>query len=115
MPKVELEKIRLAVTAITNTVVATIPSKDNRTMLHKHDVTSDFLKCIIDYGANSRWNIAGEEGSNVKEYEVACVEKKRYKRVLYTRKEVVKLLAEMIKDDVGEKINLEQWMEKKLK
>lgn len=47
--KVDLEKIRLAVTAITNTVVATIPNKDGLTMRHKHDVTSDFLKCIICY------------------------------------------------------------------
>ncbi len=66
MPKVELTNIRLAVTAISKNVVATIPSKDNRTMLHKHDVTSDFLKCIIDYGANTRWNISG---GDEKEYE----------------------------------------------
>jgi hypothetical protein len=50
MPKVELTKIRLAVTAVTKTIIATIPSKDGTTALHKHDVTSDFLKCIIDYG-----------------------------------------------------------------
>jgi len=33
MPKVELEKIRLAVTAITQNIVATIPSKDGITIL----------------------------------------------------------------------------------
>ena len=114
MPKVELGKIRLAVTAISKNIVVTIPSKDNRTMLHKHDVTSDFLKCIIDYGANSRWNIAGgDEGD--KEYEVAVVEKNGYKKVLYSRKEVIKLLAQAIKNGMGEKINVEQWAKQNLK
>lgn len=112
MAKVELTKIRLAVTAITQNIVATIPSKDNRTMLYKHDVTSDFLKCIIDYGANKKWNITG--GDDNTEYEVACVAKNGYKRALYSRKDVRKLLEQMIKDDVGEKINVEQWVEKNL-
>lgn len=113
MAKVELEKIRLAVTAISNTVVATIPSKNGITMLHKHDVHSDFLKCIVDYGKNSRFNIAGEKGE-AEEFQVAVVPKGKYKKALYTRKDVVKLLAEAVKDEVGEKINVEQWVEKKL-
>lgn len=112
MPKVELENIRLAVTAISQNIVATIPSKDGITMLHKHDVTSDFLRCIIDYGANKKWNIAGgNEGD--KEYEVACVEKNGYKRALYTRKEFGKLLAQAI-TEIGENINIEQWINKNL-
>jgi len=113
MPKVELEKIRLAVTVITQNIVATIPSKDGITMLHKHDVTSDFLKCIIDYGANKKWNIAGgDEGD--KEYEVACVEKKGYKRALFSRKDVRELLAKAISDGMGDTVSVEQWIEKNL-
>lgn len=111
--KVELEKIRLAVSAINENVMVTIPSKDGLRMLHKHDVTSDFLKCIIDYGANKRWNIAGGDKDD-KEYEVACVEKKGFKKVLYSRKDVIKLLSEVIKQDVGEKVNLEQWIKNNL-
>ena len=112
MAKVELEKIRLAVTAITQNIVVTIPSKDNRTMLHKHDVTSDFLKCIIDYGANKKWNITG--GDDNTEYEVACVAKNGRKRALYTHKDVIKLLKLAIKNDIDGKIDLEQWIERNL-
>jgi hypothetical protein len=111
MPKVELEKIRLAVTAITQNIVATIPSKDGITMLHKHDVTSDFLKCIIDYGANKKWNIAGGDKDD-EEYEVACVAKKGYKRALYSRKDVRGLLAKFVADK-GNK-NTDKWIEENL-
>ena len=111
MPKVELEKIRLAVTAITQNIVATIPSKDGVTMLHKHDVTSDFLKCIIDYGANKKWNITGEAD---KIYEVACVVKNGYKRALFSRKDVRALLAQSVADGIGDNVSVEQWIEKNL-
>ncbi len=113
MPKVDLEKTRLAVTAITKNIVVTIPSKDGITMLHKHDVTSDFLKCIIDYGKNARWNIAGgDEGD--KEYEVACVETKGHKRALFSRKDFKELLVKAISDGVVDKLSAEQWMDKNI-
>lgn len=114
MAKVELTKIRLAVTAISNTVVATIPSKNGITMLHKQDVHSDFLKCVVDYGKNSRFNIAGENGEAT-EYQVAVVPRGKHKQALYTRKDVIKLMERMIVEDVGEKISLEKWLEQNLK
>lgn len=113
MAKVELENIRLAVTAIGKQIVATIPNKDGLTMKHKHDVSSDFFKCIVDYGKNSRFNIAGEEGK-AEEFQVGVVPRNGWKQAIYTRKEVRKLLEKMIVDEVGEKINLEQWVEKNL-
>lgn len=112
--KVDLEKIRLAVTAITNNVVATIPNKDGLTMRHKHDVTSDFLKCIIDYGANSKFNIAGG-GKGDKEYQVAIIEKKGFKNSLYSRKELIKILADAVKDGIGENVSVDEWIKKNLK
>ncbi len=114
MAKVELGKIRLAVTAISNNVVVTIPSKDGRTMLHKHDVHSDFLKCIIDYGKNSRFNIAVEDGSE-KEYQVAVVPKGKFKKALYTRKDILKLLEKSIIDGMGDEVSLDKWAELNLK
>ncbi len=114
--KVELSKIRLAVTAITKSIVATIPSKDNKTMRHKHDVSSDFLKCIIDYGANQRWNITGgDEGD--KEYEVACIEKKGFKQALYTRNEVIKILKHIEEkySDKSLKFDMKQFIKVNLK
>lgn len=113
MAKVDITKIRLGVTAITKNIVAMIPNKAGTMSLHKHDVTSDFLKCIIDYGKNSRWNITGE-GSTENEYEVACLEKKGFKKVLFSRKDVIKLLTEAVKDGVGETISLDEWAAKKL-
>ena len=103
--KVELEEIRLAVTAIEKKVVILIPNKDGITIKHKKDVTSDFFKAIIDYGANTKFNISGE-----KEYEVAVIEKKGFKNPLYSRNEVVKLLTNAVKSEVGEKISIEKWV-----
>ena len=112
MAKVELENIRLAVTAITKSVVASIPNKAGTIMLHKHDVTGDFLRCIIDYGANTIWDITTEAGADA--YQVACVKKEVHKKALYSRKEVIKLLSQAVKDNVGEDISLEQWAKKKM-
>ena len=114
MAKVELEKIRLAVTAISNTVVATIPSKDGITMLHKHDVHSDFLKCVVDYGKNSRFNIAGEKGE-AEEYQVAVIPRGKYKQALYTRKDVVKLMQKMIVEFIGEDTSIQSFIDENLK
>lgn len=112
--KVELEKIRLAVTAISNNVVVSIPSKDGITMLHKHDVTSDFLQCIIDYGANTRFNIIGG-GKDAKEFQVMVKEKNKYKNETFSRNEVIKFLSNAVKDGIGNETSVEQWIEKNLK
>lgn len=111
--KVELEKIRLAVTAISKNVVATIPNKDGLTMRHKHDVTSDFLHCIIDYGANTKFNISGGNKDD-KEYQVAIKEKK-FKNELYTRKEVVGFLKDAEKQYFINKIEIDTWIKDNLK
>lgn len=116
MPKVELSKIRLAVTAIEQRVVVTIPSKDGFTMLHKHDVSSDFLKCIIDFGANKKWDIVRTPLNAEKPaetYEVACIDKKGYKKAIYPRKDVAKLLVGAINAGVS-KENIDEWIANKL-
>jgi len=98
--KVDLEKIRLAVTAITNSVVATIPNKDGKTMRCKHDVTSDFLKCIVEYGKNTRFNIdTDDENKGTDVYQVVVVPLKNHKTEILTRKEVITLLKEFRKDE----------------
>lgn len=112
--KVELEKIRLAVTAISKQIVATIPSKDNKTMLHKHDVSSDFFKCIIDYGASTKFNIATKSG-NGKEYQVAVVEKGEFKDALYSRGKVIKLLKKFLKEGGGVSLFVDDFIKKNLK
>lgn len=112
--KVDIEKTRLAVAVLSEQVYITIPSKDGKFMKHRHDLTSDFLRCIVDYGKGKRFDIYGENGI-ASTCEVAVLEKSGYKRVLYTRKEVLKLLAQAIKEDIGNKINVEQFAEKHLK
>ena len=95
--KVELSQIRLAVTAISKQIVATIPAKDGLTMKHKHDVSSDFLKCIIDYGKNTRFNISGG-AKGEPEYQVIIKEKTGFKNEVFSRKEVVEFLKELFKE-----------------
>jgi hypothetical protein len=114
MAKVELTKIRLAVTAIEKIIVATIPNKAGTMMLHKHDVSSDFFKCIIDWGANSRFNIAGEEGK-AEEYQVMVIKRKGFENATFSRKEAVKLLSKAVSDGVGDTISLEKWVEENMK
>lgn len=114
MAKVELTKIRLAVTAIGKQIVATIPNKAGTMMLHKHDVSSDFFKCIVDWGANSRFNIVGEEGK-AQEFQVMVKERGGFKNAIFSRKEAIKLLTDAVKAGVGEKVSVEKWVEENMK
>lgn len=114
MAKVELSKIRLAVTAISKSVVATIPNRDGLTMKHKHDVTSDFLQAIIDYGKNTRFNIS-IEGQGGKECQVCVKELTEFKNEIFTRKEVIELFGKFISDVVGKDIPYNKWVEDNLK
>ena len=57
--KVELDNIRLGVTALTDSIHAGIPDKDNHSFKHSKVVTSDFIKCLIDWCGNSRRTISG--------------------------------------------------------
>jgi hypothetical protein len=113
MPKVELTKIRLAVTAITETVVATIPSKNGITMLHKQDVHSDFLRCIIDFGANTRFNISAPKGE--KAYQVMVAEKGKHKNEIYRRNKVLSLIKQACEATADGKIALDDWVKENLK
>lgn len=44
--KVEIEKIRLGKSALTDNVFAGIPLKDGQ-WRHKIDITNDFITCVI--------------------------------------------------------------------
>lgn len=112
--KVDIEKTRLAVAVLSEQVYITIPSKNGKFMKHRHDLTSDFLRCIVDYGAGKRFDIAGADGV-APTFEVCVLEKKGFKKVLYSRNDVLKLLAKFVKDEGGEKINVEQWAKNNLK
>lgn len=51
--KVELNDLRLAVTALTKNVQVGIPEKDNISFRHQKDVTSDFNKALLEkYGGH---------------------------------------------------------------
>ncbi len=53
--KVELEKLRLAVTGVTESIVVGIPAKDGKNMLDQKDVTNDFVAAVILWcGTNGR-------------------------------------------------------------
>jgi len=68
--KVELEKVRLSMTAITEDVCVGIPSKDNKSFEHKHNVTNDFIKTVIDWCGGYKRTITG----GGKKYEITCKE-----------------------------------------
>ena len=70
--KVELSKIRIAKSALTDNVYAGIPAKDNISFLHKADVTNDFIKAIIEWGAGFKRTIKG----GGKTYEITVKEVK---------------------------------------
>lgn len=61
--KVELEKLRLSMTALTETIVVGIPSKDNISMLHQKDITNDFIATLIEWNGNARRTVTGSDGT----------------------------------------------------
>ncbi|MFA6572259.1 MAG: hypothetical protein WCT77_13615 [Bacteroidota bacterium] len=110
--KVELEKIRLGVTALGSMVVVFIPDKNGITSKYKKDVTSDFLKAIVDYAKNSRLNIVTQ---NTKISHQVCVKKSGgFKREILTRKEVIKLIEKSISEGVT-KDKCEEFIKNNLK
>lgn len=112
--KVELDDVRLGVSAISKEVYVTIPNKDNFTMKHKKNVHSDFLKCIIDYAKGTRFTIANADEKG-KEYQVGVIAKKNFVNALFTRTEVLELLSEAVRVGVGDEMSLEKFIEEKLK
>lgn len=71
--KVELEQLRLGMTAIKRRIYIGIPEKDNASFKHQHDVTNDFIKTVIDWCGGYKCTIAG----GGKKYEITCKEKKK--------------------------------------
>lgn len=62
--KVELSKLRLAMTALTESVVIGLPAKDNQSFSHQQDVTNDFIKAVIEkFGPNHKTRVRGQEGN----------------------------------------------------
>jgi hypothetical protein len=57
--KVELEKIRLGMAAISEDIIIGIPSKDKISFNHKKVVTSDFIKTVIDWCGIHKRTITG--------------------------------------------------------
>jgi len=55
--KVELEKLRLSTTALGERVCIGISDKDGISFKTKHDVTSDFIKAVIDWGGGYKRKI----------------------------------------------------------
>ena len=68
--KVDLEKVRLSVTAITEEVCVGILEKDNLSFRHKHNVTNDFIKAVSDWCGGYKRTING----GGKKYEITCKE-----------------------------------------
>jgi hypothetical protein len=71
--KVDLEKVRLSMTAMTEDVCVGIPDKDNQSFVHKHNVTNDFIKTVIDWCGGYKRTISG----GGKKYEITCKEIKK--------------------------------------
>lgn len=71
--KVELEKLRLSVMALSGEVCIGTPSKDNKGFNNKKDVTSDFIKAVIEKfgGMQTYLTVEGEKEWTiiVKKYE----------------------------------------------
>ena len=68
--KVELEKLRLSMTALGEKVCVGIPEKDNISFKCKHDVTNDFIKAVIDWGGGYKRTITAGD----KKWEVSVKE-----------------------------------------
>lgn len=71
--KVDLEKVRLGMTALTEEVFVGIPERDNQSFKHKHNLTNDFIKTVIDWCGGYKRTIVG----GGKKYEIICREIKK--------------------------------------
>jgi len=61
--KVEIENLRLGVTALTDQVVVGIPSKDNKSLIHQKVVTNDFIAALIDWNGGCRRIVNASDGT----------------------------------------------------
>ena len=52
--KVELEKVRLSMSALTDTVYVGTIAKDGMSFTNKTDVTNDFIKAVIDWSGGGK-------------------------------------------------------------
>ncbi len=57
--KVDLEKLRLAVTALSDQVHVGIPEKDEKSFKDSVDITNDFIQCVIDWCSGYKRTISG--------------------------------------------------------
>ena len=60
--KVELENIRLGMSAFYEQIHAGIPEKDRKSFRHKKNVTSDFIRCVIEWGGGYIRTVTGSDG-----------------------------------------------------
>ena len=68
--KVELEKLRLGKSALTDNVYVGIVENDKISFKHHHDVTSDFYKAIVDWCMGQTRIIKG----GGKQFKITCEE-----------------------------------------
>jgi hypothetical protein len=75
--KVELEKLRLGLSAISDQCFAGIPSKNERMWLHKVDVHNDFIHAVITKWKGQIETITAPDGTV---YEISVKEIKPKKK-----------------------------------
>lgn len=64
--KVDLGKLRLGLTALGERICIGTPNKDNISFKESHDVTNDFIKAVIDWGAGYSRKISCTDGTQYK-------------------------------------------------
>lgn len=75
--KIELEKIRLGISAISEQCFAGIASKDERMWLHKVDVHNDFIHAVITKWKGRSETVTAPDGTV---YEISVKEIKPKKK-----------------------------------
>lgn len=70
--KVDLEKLRVGLTGVTQDFVIGLPTKDGRSMKEQKVVTSDVLAAIIDWGCGYVRTITDSAGG---QYEIIVKKK----------------------------------------
>ena len=70
--KVELDKVRLSMSALTEEIFVGTLSNDGKSFKHKKNITNDFIKALIDWGGGYRRTITAGD----KKWEVTVKELK---------------------------------------
>lgn len=73
--KIDLSEIRITKSALTDKIYAGTIAKDNISFEHKVDVTNDFIKAVIEWGAGFKRTITG--GGKMYEITVREVKSKK--------------------------------------